>query len=863
MKKNKQINSTNITGNFSKYYLLLAIVVLVVFTNTLFNGYNMDDHLVTQNHVHTSKGVSAIKDILSSSYYSNNTDIKFDYRPLVHVSFAIEHQLFGEHAGVSHFINLLIYLVTVLLLFKLCTKLFGENNINAALLASLIFAVHPIHTEAVASIKNRDELLALLFGLLCIYTSIKYATTNNIKWILFATVAITLGILSKKSIYPIAIIAPVILLVLNHTILKKVLFIALIMVIPAAIFGSDAQVKKAVVLILLPFLGLLTTYLLIHFKKYTPIITQLFTSISHKHIPLVLSFTTFTFGCFLKEISIIVFALVITLWSFKPNRITSILIIALQITTIAFLFDVREYHKYATVLTIAYIMQVIKITNRKKEDYIFLVLALVPLLSYLITHKSWISALMFIEIIVYFFLLNKRPLWGLLFIIFSTTFSVFVSQSSIHEYLLIGFAIFKELNVKALSGRLSLTHSSTKIAVSIVAIVTILTANPVYSPLSQKLNQQYNRFQTEYLNNKPSEVKTAGRKINYIENTLIGQYTRAELLATGFATVAEYARLTLYPAELSFYYGFAKVKTVNFTDKAVWFGLLFYLILFVIGLSQLKRHPIISIGIAWYILSISLFSNWIEPVAGMVGERLAYTASVGFCLAFSALVFWLKPSFSILKPKGIDIFIIMVLVLFSLRSMSRNSDWKDPITLMENDIEHLEKSAQAHNLLGLNLMYVSTTGKNFTQQQLMEMQNKAAIHLQKSIEIYPNFFNTNFDLARIYIGWADFTKAKPLLEQALKLDPENLFALEELAKTCYELKLVGETEKYANMYLAKIPQNENMHEILVYNMLVNNKYQSALYYAERAMSYYPNNEIIQRMYADAKRLSDSSIPKNQ
>jgi tetratricopeptide (TPR) repeat protein len=182
---------------------------------------------------------------------------------------------------------------------------------------------------------------------------------------------------------------------------------------------------------------------------------------------------------------------------------------------------------------------------------------------------------------------------------------------------------------------------------------------------------------------------------------------------------------------------------------------------------------------------------------------------------------------------------------------------------MENDIEHLENSAQAHNLLGLNLMYVSSTGKNLSQQQVVEMQNKAAKHLQKSIEIYPYFFNTNFDLARIYIGWGDFAKAKPVLEQALKIDPENLFALEELAKTCYELKLVDETEKYANMYLAKIPQNENMHEVLIYNMLANGKYQSAINYAERALSYYPNNEIINRMHADAKRLLDNTPTINQ
>ena len=52
---------------------ILAALIFIVFGNTLFNGYNMDDHLVTQNHKYTSKGISSIKDILSTNYYSNNT----------------------------------------------------------------------------------------------------------------------------------------------------------------------------------------------------------------------------------------------------------------------------------------------------------------------------------------------------------------------------------------------------------------------------------------------------------------------------------------------------------------------------------------------------------------------------------------------------------------------------------------------------------------------------------------------------------------------------------------------------------------------------------------------------------------------
>jgi tetratricopeptide (TPR) repeat protein len=862
MKQHKTLNIVSIKTSLGKYYLILASVVILIFGNTIFNGYNMDDHLVTQNHVHTSKGLSAIKDILTSNYYSNNTDINFGYRPLVHISFAIEHQFLGEHAGVSHFINLLLYLITVCLFFKLCVKWFGENNINIAFLAALIFAVHPIHTEAVASIKNRDELLALLFGLVSIYCITKYTTNLSFKWVLYSSITFTLGMLAKTSIYPITIILPSAILVLDKITFKKSLLIALLLSVPAAVIGSEIQIGRGSILTLLPFLGLFITHLLINYSNYINKLKHYASNISIELILTILSLSIFTLGYALKEITIITLSLALIVLTLKNNRQIGILILALQISVIAFLYNTRDFHKYAIILSIAYIVHVISIQNRKKTNYLLLALAILPLLSYFAIDKSFKSTAIFLEIIPFFILINRKAIWGLALILVSFTISTLIFQNSVYQYLLIGYAIIRVIKELAYFKETNLEKPIIKLSITMIAIVVAFSGH-VHSPISQKLIQQYQRFQTEYLNNQPSKNTNTGRKINYIENTLSGQYTREEILATGFATIAEYVRLTIFPTELSFYYGYAKVKTVNFNDKTVWLGLLLYISLIAYALSQFRKTILISIGIAWYLLNITLFSNWFEPIAGMVGERLAYTASAGFCLAVSAFILKLKPSFSLFKPKRFELLIFLVLILFSMRSISRNSDWKDTLTLMERDIKHLDNSAQAHNLLALNLMYASTNNKKISEQKAIEMQNKAAYHLQKSIDIYPNFFNTNFDLAKIYLGIGEFTKAKKALEQSLKIDPENLFALEEMAKTCYELKLVNETEKYANIYLAKVPKNENMHEILIYNMLVNNMYQSAIYYAERAMSYYPNNQIIQRMYADAKRLSATTSNINQ
>ncbi len=144
--------------------ILIGIVCIATFGNTLLNDYNLDDNLVTQNHRLTSKGIKAIPEIYRSPYYQDDMGYSYGYRPTTLATFAIEHELFGESPLVSHSVNLLLYLITCILVFLLIRSIFPDQ-IGVALGTALLFTVHPIHTEVVASIKNRDEILALLFML--------------------------------------------------------------------------------------------------------------------------------------------------------------------------------------------------------------------------------------------------------------------------------------------------------------------------------------------------------------------------------------------------------------------------------------------------------------------------------------------------------------------------------------------------------------------------------------------------------------------------------------------------------------------------------------------------------------------------
>ncbi len=349
-----------------------------------------------------------------------------------------------------------------------------------------------------------------------------------------------------------------------------------------------------------------------------------------------------------------------------------------------------------------------------------------------------------------------------------------------------------------------------------------------------------------------TEIKE-GRYLEYVENTLVVPHSKKETVGTGFLVLGEYARLMVYPQELSFYYGFSKINTTSLNSFVVWISILFYLGLIGLALFEIKSNPVISIGILWYIACVLLFSNWIELVAGMVGERLAFTASAGFSIFVASVLFWIKPSFNFLKPQKTELFIGLILLLFSVRTMSRNSDWKNPITLMGNDIEHLENSAQANNMLAMSLLDESYKNTDLTNEVKNEYRNKAVIHLQKAIKIYPYFFNYNFDLGRGYITLNDNVNAKQAFLKAHKILPNNILALEELTKTCFDLGQKEETEYYGNKYLAINPRNENIQELVAYICLLNKDYQKTYSYAKRGLQYFPNNPNLNKMIVDSNK----------
>lgn len=229
-------------------FVLSLLLAFVLYGNTLSHQYALDDAIVITQNEYTQKGIEGIPGLLTSDsftgFFGKQKKLVAGgrYRPLSMVTFALEYEFFGKSPGLSHFINILLYGIITFLIFMVVRHWVSQryNTPKATIMAgltALVFILHPVHTEAVANIKGRDELLSLLFSLLAMWFFIKNAPgKKTVVNRIISLVLLFLGLLSKENAIAFVAIIPASTYFFKHGVLKKSLIEVLWLIIPSLIF---------------------------------------------------------------------------------------------------------------------------------------------------------------------------------------------------------------------------------------------------------------------------------------------------------------------------------------------------------------------------------------------------------------------------------------------------------------------------------------------------------------------------------------------------------------------------------------------------------------------------------------------------
>ncbi len=210
-KENKSVK-TPASSLIRKCQIALFVFAFILYGNTLTHDYAQDDAIVITDNMFTTDGFAGIPGLLTKDtffgFFKEEGKAKLvsggRYRPLSPIMFAIGWQFFGENPFIGHLWNVVLYgLIGILLfgLFREC-KLDSKTGIPIiSLAASMLFLAHPIHTEVVANIKGRDEIMALLGAIVSLYSVFKSRKKSSarFKWLALSGVAMFLGCMSKEN----------------------------------------------------------------------------------------------------------------------------------------------------------------------------------------------------------------------------------------------------------------------------------------------------------------------------------------------------------------------------------------------------------------------------------------------------------------------------------------------------------------------------------------------------------------------------------------------------------------------------------------------------------------------------------------
>ncbi len=231
----------------------MGLLSFLFYCNTYKNEYALDDTIVIVKNEYVHQGFAGIKDILTKdafdSYYkqfnSQNQLSGGRYRPLSIITFAIEQQLFGAISktdvdsfityGISfdmhtpaekkflnqmhirHMVNVLLFTLSVIALLYFLRYVVFRNNHIVALIATILFAIHPVHTEVIANVKSRDEIMSLLFICLTFIHAFRYQELGDKKNLIYSLVFYLLAFLSKEYAIAMMILLPLSFILFNRS----------------------------------------------------------------------------------------------------------------------------------------------------------------------------------------------------------------------------------------------------------------------------------------------------------------------------------------------------------------------------------------------------------------------------------------------------------------------------------------------------------------------------------------------------------------------------------------------------------------------------------------------------------------------
>jgi tetratricopeptide (TPR) repeat protein len=334
-------------------------------------------------------------------------------------------------------------------------------------------------------------------------------------------------------------------------------------------------------------------------------------------------------------------------------------------------------------------------------------------------------------------------------------------------------------------------------------------------------------------------------------------FTIGEKLATIFYTLGLYIKLLVFPHPLTHDYYPRHIEMMSFDDLSVILSFLIYIILFVLSMKWFKTKPLISFGILFYLITLSIVSNLFFPIGTNMSERFMFMPSVGFCF-LAAYLFYLLSKKINNNLKTINYRLILSLTfllagLYSIKTISRNRVWESNYSLFTTDVKTSVNSAKLQNSVGGELIAKAGGIKDETEKN--NLLNEAITHLNKAIAIHPTYHNAFLLLGNANFLLGNYDEAIKQYQNCLAINPGYKDALTNLHMVYREAgKYYGEKKNdlttalvYLNKAFELNPDDYDTNRLLGVAYGIGNNHQKALEFFNTAAKINPSKEAFKNL----------------
>ncbi|MBI4929406.1 MAG: DUF1736 domain-containing protein [Bacteroidetes bacterium] len=335
-----------------------------------------------------------------------------------------------------------------------------------------------------------------------------------------------------------------------------------------------------------------------------------------------------------------------------------------------------------------------------------------------------------------------------------------------------------------------------------------------------------------------------------------------------FATICwillKYLLLLIFPHPLTSDYGFNQIPAMSLANpKAlasllIYGGLFFYAGKILMKEIKARKNPeyriqnseslVFSFSILYFLITISIVSNLFFLIGTTMGERFAYISSLGFCLALAAALlritnttnYELRTDFY--KNAKLSIPLLLILVPYSYKTLTRNPAWKDNKTLFTTDVKTSTGSANAHYYNANTMFTDHINDEQGPKRDSLFIEAKR--EFRRAMEINPYFHYCYYNIGLIWEKLGNPDSAIVYQQKTIDLKPDNSMA-QYMAKGALGLvygKLKGDVDKAIPLLkeaLANKPDDTGYHENLGICYAMKKDYDNSINEFETAIKLKP------------------------